>query len=43
MISYLPSPDPHELDSWIRARKGEGSLESNKTTREKMKSKTYLL
>lgn len=41
LISYLPSPHPDELDSWLRTSKGEGSPES-KITREKMKTKTYL-
>lgn len=39
LISYLPSPEPDELDSWL---KGEGSAESNKNTSEKMKTRTVL-
>jgi hypothetical protein len=42
LISYLPSPDPNELDSWLRASKGEGNAESNKNTSEKMKTRTFL-
>lgn len=42
LISYLPSPDPGKIESWLKTVKGEGTPESQKQIREQMKAKTVL-
>ena len=42
LISYLPSPDSGEQESWLKASRGEGTSESVQRIKEKMKTKTVL-
>ena len=42
LISYLPSPDSGEQESWLKASRGEGASESVQRIKEKMKTKTIL-